>query len=71
MKRLKKWSFSGFRSVFFFSFCLDMLKWPVFGEYFISETGPGATTFVPLGSLGHLSKVDEVKHVPRENLSYI
>ena len=31
-----------------------MLKWPVLGDYFISETGLGATTFVPLGSLGHL-----------------
>jgi hypothetical protein len=31
-----------------------VLKCPVFGDYFISETGLGATTFVPLGSLGHL-----------------
>ena len=56
MKRLKKGAFSDSRSVFFFSFYLDMLKWPVLGDYFISETGLGATTFVPLGSLGHLSK---------------
>ena len=64
MKRLKKGAFSDSRSVFFFSFYLDMLKWPVLGDYFISETGLGATTFVPLGSLGHLSvyrkKVDTV-----------
>ena len=40
---------------------MDVLKWPVFGDYFISETGLGATTFVPLGSLGHLRKSREMK----------
>ena len=41
-----------------------MLKWPVFGDNFISETVLGATTFVPLGCLGHLS------HMSRVDLSF-
>ena len=46
--------FSGLPAGFHFFIFLNVLKWPVFGDDFISETGLGATTFVPLGSLGHL-----------------